>query len=156
MSTESLVIGNVVVINDIPDTFCFTTTQEFILALTKFLGVELPNSITNVIISNNQPLDDQRDSLWVRRNNAGVVVGIYVFTDGLWQQRFPAPREVFWMYALGANADGETDVPKGYTLADEANPALPPGLGLKLKTEFDKINVSDSFYIYFAATLDVG
>jgi len=145
MSKESNVVSAPIAIKGDPTTACFTTVGDFIEALPNFLVAEIPTSITNVIISNIQPLDSQRMTVWFRLNNAGTFIGIYVFSDGTWIQMFPPPQGLFWMYG------DSRDVPKGYILADENNGALPPGLGLKLKTTWI-LDPTGTFYIAFETT----
>lgn len=145
MSKESNIVSAPLAVRGDPSTACFTNIGEFIEALPQFLVAQIPTSITNVIISNIQPLDSERNTVWFRLNNAGSFIGIYVFSDGTWIQMFPPPQGLFDMYG------DSRDVPKGYVLADENNTALPPGLGLYLKS-FWKLAPSTDFYEYFQTT----
>lgn len=145
MSKESNIVSAPLAIRGDPSTACFTNIGEFIESLPNFLIAQIPTSITNVIISNIQPLDSERNTIWFRLNNAGTFIGIYVFSDGTWIQMFPPPQGVFGMYG------DSRDVPKGYVLADEDNAALPPGVGLFLKQSW-KLSGSGDYYVYFQAT----
>lgn len=78
---------------------CSLSAQEFLLSLQELLAIEIPvQRITNVIISNQQPGDEDRNTLWVQRTNGGSVIGIRVYSAGKWVQVFPAPNQVYWLY----------------------------------------------------------
>jgi len=75
------------VLTNIPDNQCFSEGSDFtdlLKALTQYLGVSIPTSITNVVVSVSEPTDSQTSSLWIRINNAGKVLGFYGFSDGRW------------------------------------------------------------------------
>lgn len=147
MSKESNIVSAPIAIKGDPTTACFTTVGDFIEALPNFLVAEIPTSITNVVISNIQPLDSQRTDIWFRLSNGGTFIGIYVFSDGTWIQMFPPPQGLFSMYG------DSRDVPKGYVLADENNGALPPGVGLWLKQRW-KLDPTNTFYQVFDTTYE--
>lgn len=145
MSLEPAVVDGSLVFKGLLEELCYESLREFVLALPSIFGVQVPKSVTNVIFSNTQPLDSDRDSLWVRQDNAGKILGFYVFSNGTWRQMLPTPNGVFNMYG------DSRDVPEGYVLADENNTALPPGVGLFLKTYW-KLDPTNTYYIYFQAT----
>lgn len=109
-----VVRANIVVVG-LPETFCFETFRDLLLALPQFLSVEVPNSVTNVIVSPSQPLDSQTTSVWCRTNNAGGFEGIYVFANGEWVPIYPAPGQIFWL------AGDSDNPPDGFTLVDLSN-----------------------------------
>ena len=115
MPTAPIAFGTVRIKN-FPEDTCFTSFQEFLKALQDFLIVEIPASVTNVIVSNQEPSTAQRGSVWFKFNNAGVFQGIYLFTNGAWNQMLPAPNEVIWMYG------SSDDIPEGFQLIDSDNP----------------------------------
>lgn len=98
-----------------PDLECFTSFKEFVTQIPKLFGVEIPGTITNVIISNIEPNDTQRDSVWFRKSNGGTFLGIYLYSDGAWRQFFPVPRQVYRI----AGGDSR-EVPEGFILTDDA------------------------------------
>lgn len=98
------------------DCTCFTSIPDFLKAFPKLFAVEVPASITNVIVSVNQPDDSQRDSVWFRINAAGVFVGIFIYASGDWQQIWPTPQGVFKMYG------DSRSISPGYALVDSNNP----------------------------------
>lgn len=115
MPTPTIAVGTVKVRN-FPEEFCFETFEQFLAALQELLVVEIPASVTNVIVSNLEPSSSQRSSVWFRYDNAGSFIGIYLFTDGEWIQVLPPPNQVVWMF-------GDSDnLPAGFQLVDSSNP----------------------------------
>lgn len=98
----------------LPDLACFKSFKDFLAALPSMYAVVIPDSITNVTISNIQPLDSESDHVWFRMSNGGDFIGIYLFSNGSWQQRYPAPGEVSWIVGDSNNP------PPGFILTDDA------------------------------------
>lgn len=87
MSTPgTIVILNALKILGLPDLPCFTNFEDLLKSLPEFLGLELPDSITNVVFSTNEPLD--HGVLWVVSNNAGEIVDLRVYSNGAWVSFF--------------------------------------------------------------------
>lgn len=101
-------------ITNLPDLACFESFEELLLALPTYLRVYVPVSITNVVIGNTEPDDTQRNFLWIKRNNAGNVVGFYLFSNGAWNQFIPTPGEITTVVGA-SNAP-----PVGYITTDDA------------------------------------
>lgn len=140
----NITIGSLVVKN-LPDLFCFKDARDLISQMPTILGVEVPNSVSNVVVSNEEPSSSQTTSVWFRISNSGGFIGIYVFSQGKWQLIFPTPNGIFWMYG------DSTDIPEGYMLVDASNPAVDPVISAALvATYIDDPTVT--FYIYFAVT----
>lgn len=95
---------------------CFTSLKEFIASLPNILVAEIPSEATNVVVSSQQPSNDQRDAVWFRLDNSGSFVGIYIYSKGSWKQITPAPNEVIRMWG------DSRSVPSGYALIDASNP----------------------------------
>lgn len=103
MVATSSIIGAVKVAG-VPDSACFTTFAELLRALGDYLVVDIPNqTFSNVVISNAQPGQSDRDKIWWRLSNSGTFVGIYGYSGGSWVQVFPAPQQIFWLYGSSAN-----------------------------------------------------
>ncbi len=98
----------------LPELPCFSSMEEFLVALPDIYGLSIPDSITNVIVSNVQPNSDQTAALWVRLSNSGNFMGIYVFSGGNWVQIVPTPNAIQWMYGDSASP------PPGYANTDDA------------------------------------
>lgn len=110
--TNDVIQGAVKVVN-LPDLACFTNFEEFVQALANSLVLEIPQSITNVVDGNSEPTSSQTTVLWVRRDNSGTFVGLYVFTAGSWTQIYPVPGQLTRVY-------GSTlDIPEGFQRADQ-------------------------------------
>lgn len=149
MPLLSDVVRGSLVVTNLPEDFCFTTFRELILALTQYLAVEVPSTITNVVVSNVQPLDSQTNSVWFRISNAGGFQGIYVFSNGSWVQVFPAQNGVFWFMG------NSTTPPDGYTLIDTSNTQAVALLGLPAIATLTTQYIQDptlTFFVYFACT----
>lgn len=112
-------IPNAIKLQGLPDDTCFTTFAELLKALVEFMSLEIPASITNVVVSNVQPLDDQRNAVWFRMSNGGDFIGIYIFSGGTWIQIYPVPGVQFLRIA-----GDSTLPPAGYVLGND------PSLGL--------------------------
>ncbi len=80
---------------NLPDSFCYEDMPQFVKALSQYLVAVIPTSVTNVVVSNVQPNDTQRFTVWFRLNNAGTFVGIYIFSNGTWVPLYP-PETKTW------------------------------------------------------------
>ncbi len=147
MSKQDDVVLVPLVVQGLIETACFDSVPEFIQALTKYLAVQIPTTITNVIVSNTQPLSSERTSIWVRLNNAGSFIGFYVYSGGTWQAVFPPPNGIIPMYG------DSRDVPKGFTLADEDNAKVGTYLGTLLKARWIR-DQTNTYWVYFETTFD--
>lgn len=92
---------------------CFTSWKDFVLALPQMLTVEVPTSVTNVTVGTVQPGDDEKDNLWIRRDNSGSFLGMYIFAAGSWKQIFPVPNEIFYVYG------DSRQPPPGYSFVED-------------------------------------
>lgn len=101
---------------NLPDLLCVKSLTDLVQQLPTLLVGQAPTSITNVVVSNIQPLDTQRDTVWFRKDNAGNFLGIYVYSNGTWQQMYPVPGERFMLYR---NSTDPTTIPPGYTRFDD-------------------------------------
>lgn len=113
MPTSTDVIKGSLVVQGMLEDKCFESVKDFILALPNILAVELPSSISNVTVGNVQPADYERDNLWIRKDNDGGFIGIYVFAKKNWQQIFPVPGQ------LTLIVGDSRSVPEGYTFAED-------------------------------------
>lgn len=118
MSNEVITVTGAWKLVGLPDTACFTSFKDLLLALQAFSVLEIPKTITNVVVSNVQPLDSQRNYVWFRTGSSGHFIGIYVYSDGKWVQVFRAPQEIIRIGGIGA--DSRTP-PPGYQLIDSDN-----------------------------------
>lgn len=114
----------------LPDTICFTTFAEMFKLLAKHSIVEIPSSISNVIVSNVQPSDTERSSLWFRTTNGGDVIGLYLYSSGTWRPFFPVPGE---LVRLGP-PHTSTNLPFGYELPSSTTGYTAPMLAAIMAT----------------------
>lgn len=69
----------------LPETFCFTgTAGDILIQIANALAVDLPDSISNVIVSASEPVDTQNTAIWVRTDNSGTFIDLYVVSVGQW------------------------------------------------------------------------
>lgn len=115
--TTDVVQGSLKLIG-LPDGYCWESMEKFLQDFEKLFGVEIPTSITNVIVSPVQPLDDSRLSLWFRLSNSGSFIGIYMYGAGTWNQVYPAPGQLFRLVG------NSTTPPAGFILADSSAPGI--------------------------------
>lgn len=110
-SSNNLINGKLTVLG-LPDLECYESLKALLLDLPNILGVLIPESVTNVIVSNIQPTSGQRTSLWYRLSNGGTFIGLYIFSNGIWTQIVPVPGQVTFIHGDSANP------PEGYILTD--------------------------------------
>lgn len=113
--TTTDVIRGTISLDGFLDGRCFKSWDEFVKALPSMLTVEIPADSTNVSVGNVQPTDDQRDNLWVRKDNSGSFIGLYVYSQGAWQQVYPPP------LSLSLIVGDSRVVPIGYQLASDSS-----------------------------------
>lgn len=111
MTLPQTVIKGSIVVQGVPEAACFDTFAELLGSLSQYLSVEIAaSSISNVVISNQQPGALDKGKIWFRLDNSGSFLGIYVFTGTVWAQVLPAPGQIFWI-----NGNAATP-PKGFQL----------------------------------------
>ena len=115
MSTEADSVEGTIELVNVPDTACYTSFANLLRDLQNYIQVRVPKSVTNVVVSNVQPLDTQRNSVWFRQSNGGVFMGIYLYSNGSWQQFFPVPRSIYRVSGDSRNP------PEGFITTDDAN-----------------------------------
>lgn len=142
---ENLNVG-ALQLKTIPELPCFQSFEELLRAIPELYSIIVPDSITNVIVSNVEPNSDQTTALWIRLSNDGTFIGVYVYTQGQFVQIWPVPNEVIWLY-------GDSEVPPtGYVNTDNA-PAgtLSTGLKASLKAAWIAGNKTPPSYEYYSA-----
>jgi len=118
MTTQSSIKG-VIKVNGVPESVCFDNFTELLKSLGTYLTVEISNqTFSNIVISNVQPGQADRDKIWWRLSNGGTFIGIFYYGNSIWYQVFPAPFAIFWLYGDSANP------PLGYRFLDNLNPVI--------------------------------
>lgn len=117
------VVSGALVVQGIPENACFTSFTDLLKALPTYLGVQIPASVTNVIVSNVQPSSSQTTSIWFRYSNAGSFLGIYVFSQGEWHNIYPINDGNQFQIQTFVSLDGT--VPEGWTKVAAGDPNLP-------------------------------
>lgn len=143
---SNITVAGAVKIKNLTDLRCYKSFEDMLLDLVNNMILEIPTSITNVVISNQQPTDDKRESLWIRLNSAGGFIGVYLFSDGSWTLIYPIPSSVYWFYGDSRNP------PEGFRLMNGSNPLFTVGStllqGIMSKYVYDNTN---TYYEYYAA-----
>ena len=130
---SNVILGNLV-LKSLPDLSCYQTLPEFVQALTTILGVEIPASnVSNVVVSNEQPNDSQTTALWVRVNNAGTFVGLYVYSGAKWVPIYPINDTVHIQIQRFTSEDGTA--PTGWTKIEASTGGFPTGVAAALAAE---------------------
>ncbi len=120
------VVRGELVVENIPENACFTSFVELLKALPQYLGVLIPDTITNVIVSNVQPSSSQTTSVWFRLSNSGSFLGIYIFNQGAWHNIYPINDGNQVQIETFSSADGT--VPAGWKKVETGDPLLPSGV----------------------------
>jgi hypothetical protein len=115
MTNPNDVVRGAIYLDSFLEGKCFKSWDEFVQALPSMLAVEVPASVSNVSVGNTQPNDDERDNLWVRKDNSGSFMGLFVYSQGAWQQIYPPPNAASLVLGDSRN------VPAGYILASDAS-----------------------------------
>lgn len=124
MFNPANIIAGDLVIKNIPENACYTSFTELLKSLPEYLGVQIPSTITNVIVSNVQPSSSQTTSIWFRYSNSGSFLGIYVFSQGAWHNIYPINSGDQIQIETFYSVDGVT--PTGWTKVEAGDPLLPP------------------------------
>lgn len=133
MPSSANLVRAAIVLLGLKDSNCFTSMQEFIEALPELIGVEIPDDITNVVVSNIQPSDSQTTDVWFRLTNGGSFVSINVFSQGQWHPIYPvnvatSPEptlQIFWLQGDSSNP------PPGFQNTNDA-PGVDPAIATAL------------------------
>lgn len=131
---------------DLPERACFTTWREFIESIPQFIGVEVPASVSGVIVGPSAPGEGDMDKIWFRRDNAGNFLGIYAFQNGAWRilvQQIPGVTEIFWVVGDSENP------PEGFTVIAAGDPTMPAATALGITSMYLPNPVGPGFS-YFA------
>lgn len=140
---NSVVLGALKV-QGVPERASISTWEELIKSIPTFIGVELPTGISNVIVGNTQPQEEDRDKLWIRRDNNGTFIGFYAFCSGKWSPVYAIPDDgVYWFTGDSSN------VRDGFVLIDTGDPVIPSYLVQALKAKYIPQS-SGPGYAYFA------
>lgn len=127
------------------DRQCFTSFTDFVEKLPSLLSVEVPASVSNVVIGPSEPGQDDIDKLWLRRDNNGSFLGWYAFQNGNWNPFYNlVPGEVVWLVG------DSTNPPDGFTVIDTGDPTIPAYIVTVLKGLYIP-SVISSGYAYYAA-----
>lgn len=148
MFNPTNVIRGGLVVQNIPENACFTSFVELLKALPTYLGVQIPDSVTNVIVSNIQPTSGDTTKVWFRLNNAGSFVGIYVFSQGEWRNIYPINDGNQFTIQTFVSLDGS--VPSGWKKIETGDPDLPVAVVSSFVAE-NVLDPSSTFAQRFAA-----
>jgi hypothetical protein len=114
------VIRGALKLTQLPDRVCFTSWRDFVQALPDLLSVEVPESVSGVVVSADQPGDDDKEKLWFRRDFSGNFLGLYAFQNGNWHPFYNlAPNEVVWVFGDSG------DPPDGFVVILPDDPVVP-------------------------------
>lgn len=136
--------GNIKLIGLI-ESCCFSSVQELIKALPNLLMAEFPEGLTNVTVGNKQPSEEERDNLWIRKDNSGSFIGIYVFSQGVWRCIEPLKGGVKWVHG------DSRDIEQGYSLIDTGLVGFTADEITHIKHQYF-LHSSGTYYTYFAVT----
>lgn len=108
-----MLLSNAIKTQGLIDVACFKDVPDLLQALGNYLTVEIPDTITNVVVSNVQPTDPSRNVIWFRQNAAGQFTGIFVYSGGSWVQLFPVVGQLTFI-------KGDSDAPPtGYKVVTD-------------------------------------
>lgn len=136
-------------LQNIPDNACFSNFKEFVESLPEYLTVEVPASISNVVISQAPPGEDDKNKLWFRRDASGNFIGIYVFQSGAWRPFYnlvigAAVSQITWAHGSSSN------VPDGFRLilANDPTSNIPQAVRQAIQSQY--VPDGSGGFLYFA------
>ena len=132
-------------IENIPERARFSSFEDMLNAISNYLSVEIPPTVTGVVSSSKEPDKDSRDKLWLRRDGSGGVLGIYYYAQAKWQPAYTAPDgTVQWIIG-----DSGTP-PEGFKAILEADDVVDSTVVETLKQRYISIP-NTTRYKYYAA-----
>lgn len=135
-------------VKGLPDGVCVNSFSEFIKLLEDYLVIEIPGTVSNVVVGVNQPAENERSKIWFRVDNSSSFIGIYVYSGGSWQKIYPLTGQVFWVHGDSRNVD------PGFKLIDENNSQFTAAEANFFKSLYLPNPIDASFYTYFAVTYE--
>lgn len=130
----------------LPERACFTTWQDFIESIPRFIGVEMPVGFSGVVVGPMPPGEGDRDKIWLFRDNGGNVNGLFAFQNGAWRliiQNLPSVTQIYWVVGDSENP------PDGFTVIQEGDITMPASTALAIRAQFAPNPVGPGFN-YFA------
>lgn len=125
------VVRGALKLNDLPERYSFTSWADFVRALPQFFSVELPVSVSGVVVSKVSPSEDDRDKVWYRRDGLGNFLGVYAFQAGAWRLLHSRlSNEVIWVVGVS------TSVPDGFVLIDTGDAVIPDDVVNAIKSHY--------------------
>lgn len=141
MSSERVTRAPIVT-QGLPETLCFKSFKDFFAQLGKYAFVDIPEDITNVVVSNIQPTSSQLQSVWFRLSNGGTFIGIYIYSQGQWNQIAPTPNGIMRMYGDSRN------IPPGFSLIEVGTTGFTSAMVSFLHTQWLR-DPSDQYWQIF-------
>lgn len=82
----------------VPQNACYESFAQLLKDLPNWLTVEVPATISNVVVSVTEPGEDSKGKVWYRISGTGAFVAQYLFFNGSWKRLYSyAPGQVIWM-----------------------------------------------------------
>lgn len=127
---------------DVPNDFCITDITSLVQFVQKHGMVEFnASAITNVVVSNEQPVDTS--VVWFKISPSGNFVGVYVYVQSQWLPVFPPPGQVIRMYGDSDNP------PAGYQLITSTTPGFTSAMVTFLQAQWMPDPASPGNYLIF-------
>jgi len=147
------VLGGLKPLN-IPQNACFNSFAELLAQLPLWYAVEIPASISNVVVSVTEPGTDDHGKLWIRISGTGAFVAQYMFFNGNWKRLYQyAPGEVIWMSGSSSKIGVPgTDLEPFQLITSTGPSSVPSGARTAIRAQYvesDPVTVPESFS-YFA------
>lgn len=131
MSVIRDTVKGVLRVNSIPERECFYSWRDFLEKMPTLLSVELPTSVSGVVVGRDFPTDDDKDKVWFRRDQSGVFLGVYAFQDGAWRPFYNfAPGQVIWTVGNSEN------IPQGFVLITTDDEVIPSTVVNAIKAQY--------------------
>ena len=144
------ITGAIKTIN-VPDDMTLTTVRDLVLQLSQLLAVEFDVSkLTNVVVSNDEPSQADKDVIWFKVDNSGNFAGVYVYVQSAWTQMFPCPQSLYKVYG------DSRQLPAGYALVSNTLSGFTAAMVAKLQEEWLLIpGTTDAYSIFHVVYVGV-
>lgn len=138
-------LRGVVKIQNLPERAEFGSWLDVLQSLEKYLVIQLPQGVSGVVYSQEEPSDDLRGKIWIRLNGTAGIVGVYYYAKGAWKPMHNPPKgEIYWIYG------DSSEPPDGFKAILEGDSYIDSATVTQLKNRYIQ-SADSSNYIYYAA-----
>lgn len=138
----------------IPQNACYESFSQLMKDLPNWFAVEIPENISNVVVSVTEPGEDSRGKVWYRISGTGVFIAQYMFFNGTWKRLYQyAPGEIIWMAGDSRNIGNiGTDLEPFELITASTPTTVPSGARTAIRAQYIASSpaTTPEHFVYFA------